>query len=123
MRQINRYQLEYTGVSASFNSDWLECSEGATVQVFINYKNIVVAAAPSITVKAQETPPARGGYPEGTAVDVPTAKIVEGSYPAARSTDGLDTFTLRHIGMWMRIAFTLADITSVDIEITVIVKD
>jgi len=122
MRHITPLVLKFTDKSANFSTEFLDMSAFEEVEVFIEYTNLTVGASPSITVVAQETPPQRSGLPDGTTVDVPTSKIVEGAYPPARSTEGLDSFTLQHIGMWMRLSFTLTDITSVDITVTIIGK-
>jgi len=123
MKQVTPLTLKFTGKSASFNTAWLDISAFSEVEIFVEYENLTVGASPSITVVAEETPPQRSGLPDGTAIEVPVSKIVEGTYPAARSTAGIDSFTLQHIGMWMRLSFTLTDITSVDITVTIIGKD
>jgi len=123
MREIQVLHFVYTDKAASFNTDWIDVSAGDIVEVFIKYTDLTVGASPSITVKAQETPPAIGGEPDGEAIDIDGARLWEGAYPAARSTEGLDRFTILHAGMWIRLAFTLVDITSVDITIALIIKD
>jgi len=123
MREVQVLHLVYTNQSASFDTDWIDVSAGDIVEVFIKYADLSVGASPSMTVKAQETPPHQGGHPEGTAIDIDAAKLWEGAYPPARSTEGLDRFTILHAGMWIRLSFSLVDITSVDITIALIIKD